>query len=242
MSQTRKLYDIAGVSVRGGRAINEDAYYTCEFGNSCVLAVADGMGGLPYGDIASGIAIDTVRNFSERGVSFFNQEKEIKAFLTKIHETAHERIINESRGEYMGMGTTLTTAFLNRNRLYIANSGDSRAYVIGDGVRFRTTDHTHIQKLVDQGSVPERDARFHPLRNSLYGYVGGNLVVDTYSLELSEYDIVILCTDGFHAHSAGLELLALRDYTQSNHVAQYLVNSVITKSDDNITVVACGFR
>lgn len=238
----KRLYDISGVSIQGSRSRNEDAFYTRDFGNSCILAVADGMGGLPHGNMASGIAIDTVKNFSERGISLFQHETEVKAFLTKIHETAHQRIIDEARGDLFGMGTTLTTAILDKNRLYIANSGDSRAYVVGDGVRFRTTDHTHIQKLVDMGFVSEREARYHPLRNSLYGYIGGNLVVDTYSLELSEYDIVLLCTDGFHAYSAGLELLSIRDYLQSNHIAQSLVNSVITKSDDNITVVAARFR
>ena len=238
----KRLYDISGVSVQGGRSRNEDAFYIRDFGDSCILAVADGMGGLPYGDIASGIAIDTVKNFSEDGLSLFQSEKEVKAFLMKIHETAHQRVIDEAKGDLFGMGTTLTTAVLNRNRLHIANSGDSRAYIVGDGVRFRTTDHTQIQKFVDMGSISEKEARFHPLRNSLYGYIGGNFIVDTYSHELSEYDIVILCTDGFYAYTTGVEFLSLRDYVHSNHIAQFLVNSVIAKSDDNVTVVAAKFR
>ncbi|ADN37380.1 protein serine/threonine phosphatase [Methanolacinia petrolearia DSM 11571] len=238
----KRLYDISGVSVQGRRPKNEDTFYIRDFGDACIFAVADGMGGLPHGDVASGIAIDTVKNFSEEGLSLFQHEKEMKAFLVKIHETAHKRIIDEARGDLFGMGTTLTTAVLNRNRLYIANSGDSRAYVVGDGIRFRTTDHTQIQKLVDAGSISENEARFHPLRNSLYGYVGGNFVVDTYSLELSEYDIVILCTDGFYAYTTGIEFFSLRDYTHSNHIAQSLVNSVIAKSDDNVTVIAARFR
>ena len=154
------------------REVNEDCLLVAP--ETGALAVADGMGGHAAGEVASGIVIDTLREFlgqleapdspaSAGGGSIPEPER-----LRTAIRMANERIFKsiEQREELRGMGTTIVVALVQGDRLTIGSVGDSRAYLLRDGVlRQLTADHSWVQEQVDLGLLSPSEAHRHPFRN-----------------------------------------------------------------------------
>lgn len=159
--------------------------------------LADGMGGYDGGQIASRIAVDSVKRyfladshlpFSEEGLSASIQAAN-RDILQKKEET----------GDYVSMGTTIVLAALSGNTLDWAHVGDSRLYVWHDGsLRQITTDHSFVMELVTEGKISKEAMRTHPRKNEITRAVGiePSLKVDTGHLTLKPDSLILLCTDG----------------------------------------------
>lgn len=145
---------VAGVTCKGRRPENEDSLVIEPLIQGYLLAIADGVGGHHAGEVASGIAVDVLTRHIQSGLhEGFTGDPE--HLLCTGFSLAHRAILDEAVGERQGMGTTLVAALVLGTDLYLAHTGDSRAYLIHDGISFRTRDHSVIQRLVDKDLIPE---------------------------------------------------------------------------------------
>ena len=178
------------------RSSNQDAiYYTTDpVGNLPNLAiVADGMGGHNAGEIASSFTIEEVCRLA-RADDSRNPITIMKQGLYEVNRLLREKA--KEKEEYSGMGTTFVGAVVRDGQLYIANVGDSRLYLIGNGIRQVTVDHSLVQELVRDGKLDPSNARNHPDKNIITRAVGAEqiLVPDFYQVEITEK--ALLCSDG----------------------------------------------
>jgi len=182
----------AAVSDRGLiRSGNQDSVYA----GPRLIAVADGMGGMAAGDLASSIVIGALSVLDEdvpRG--------DLTAALAGAVEDANARIRTtvEENPQMEGMGTTLTGFLFSGSTLGMVHIGDSRAYRLRGGELVQVTkDDTYVQMLVDEGQLSPEDAETHPQRSLLLRALGSNEVEPTFaSLEAVPGDRYLLCSDG----------------------------------------------
>ena len=180
------------------RKLNQDYVFSSEraIGNlPNLFIVADGMGGHKAGEYASKYTVETICNCIER--SF---EKDPMLILQKAIETANTHIRRRASEDVSmeGMGTTVVAATCLGRHLQVANVGDSRLYVVNEGIRQITRDHSLVEEMVRMGGIDREAARNHPDKNIITRAIGANetVEVDFFSVELTEGDIVLLCSDG----------------------------------------------
>jgi protein phosphatase len=200
-----------------------------------VIAVADGMGGAKAGEVAAQMAVEAVAELAPP-VTAADVRAAIERANVAIREVARD---DPSKS---GMGTTLTAAMLGDGRLDVVHVGDSRAYLWRDGaLRQLTDDHSVVAELVRRGSISPEDAETHPHRNVITRALGAEpeVVPDTFSEELHDGDVVLLCSDGLSSYVAGAEIAeALGAGERLDDVAQALVERANAAGGvDNVTVV-----
>lgn len=174
---------------------NEDSCFV----GATVVAVADGLGGHQAGEIASATAIEPVAKLD--GQTFPSPEAARDALVAAIEQSNQAVIDKAVRNDaYWGMGTTLTAAVVGDGWVQLGHVGDSRAYLLRDGVlRQLTNDHTIVAEAVRQGHLTPGEATHHPERSILTRAVGldPNLKVEAPpAVELEAGDQVLLCSDG----------------------------------------------
>src|SRR6266545_201452 len=155
------------------RTNNEDAAYA----GRQLFAVADGIGGLPAGEVASEIAIRGLTALDEQ----FHGAEPLRALRKAVNEANDEiRRVAESDPANDGMGTTVTALLLSGDRFGLLHIGDSRAYLLRDGVLSQLTrDDTYVQALVDQGLLTAEAARNHSQRSLVTRAVHGEHIAPT---------------------------------------------------------------
>ena len=171
----------------------------------CLLAVADGMGGANAGEVASGLAVETLKKcFSapEIADAVITEEK-ASDFLQKSIKTADEVIKSriQEKPETVGMGTTIVVCWILKDKALIAWCGDSRCYVFNpkSGLRALTKDHSYVQELIDKGELTEEEALCHPDSNIITRGLGdfdGEIVPEIISCPTRMGDVFMLCSDG----------------------------------------------
>ncbi|HHT78083.1 MAG TPA: Stp1/IreP family PP2C-type Ser/Thr phosphatase [Clostridiaceae bacterium] len=226
------------------RQNNEDFHAILSVGDSTVFVVADGMGGHAVGEIASRTAVEFALSTLPRELEHDMSVSQIEDVLRETIEKANVRVYLQSldNKEYRGMGTTLTLAVLKDWRLYISHIGDCRVYLMhGSGLERLTVDHTLVQELVDRGSISEKEAQNHPKRHVLVRSLGVNeyMEPDTYSFDISEGDLILLCTDGLYGYvdEAGIRKI-IRKHKDLSACAKQLVDAANDAGGgDNITVI-----
>lgn len=188
----------AGTDIGQRRQVNQDYVYASveAVGNlPNLFVVADGMGGHNAGDYASSCAVhvlvDTVRedaNYDPIKIMRYG----IESANLKILEEAAK---SEAR---KGMGTTMVAATVVGNYVYVANVGDSRLYVIHQGIRQITKDHSLVQEMVRLGEIQEEEAINHPDKNIITRALGvtRSLDVDFFDLEIQPDTMILMCSDG----------------------------------------------
>jgi serine/threonine protein phosphatase PrpC len=182
----------AAVTDRGHvRSSNQD----CLYAGSHLLAVADGMGGMAAGDVASAITIEAMKALD----SPIENEHQMDA-LHQALEVANGRIADTVAADptLQGMGTTLTALLFSGTRAALAHVGDSRAYLLRDGrLNQLTKDDTYVQMLVDQGLIRPEEAGSHPRRAVVTQALQGEPVSPSYVVvEPEPGDRWLLCSDG----------------------------------------------
>ena len=179
------------------RTGNEDNYSLVP--DRGIFIVADGMGGHAAGEVASEMAVDGIARDlgSFRGVSVDEAVGRVTTAIRAANAAIFERTLVEH--DKRGMGTTATVLILHSNRYLIGHVGDSRAYLLREGVLHQLTkDHSYVQEQVDAGYLTPEQARTHPYSNVITRCVGasGDVVPDIFSGTCRVGDLFLLASDG----------------------------------------------
>ena len=213
-----RIYSATDVGQK--RKMNQDYVFASSdpIGNlPNLFVVADGMGGHNAGDYASShavrILVDEIREDAEYNPVKVSRHA-IEAANTEIRNRAQE---DEN---LRGMGTTMVVATIVDQYAYVANVGDSRLYVIQDGIHQITRDHSLVQEMVRMGEITAEEARNHPDKNIITRALGAEKTVDVdfFDMRLEPGSTILMCSDGL-----------------SNMVEDKKMEEIILNSDEDIT-------
>ena len=232
----------------GGRRINQDRHGHWSTAECLLMAVADGLGGHPDGEVAAEIAVRLL------GAAFQREAQPTIAdphvFLFRTIGAAHAAILRE--GERRGLSdtprTVLVACMVQDGVAYWTHIGDSRLYLVRDGrILHRTRDHTVVQELVDSGRIREEAAMSHPERNRLLQCLGGYQVPrpdPPTRARLARNDILLLCSDGFWnplTQRQLLHALMTRELAAAVDELAELAERRAGPTSDNVTVLAMSW-
>lgn len=209
-----------------------------------VAIVADGMGGHRAGDVASGLAVESlVASLQAWNREEGEQDKSVlvREWIRKANGVVFETAsLNE---QYHNMGTTVVLAIIEGKSGWIGHIGDSRAYRYRDGQLSQLTeDHTLVNELTKSGQLSPEEAAYHPRRNVLTRALGTDhdVEVDVLSFEWQPGDRLVLCSDGLSGLVEQVRLLQALEEPDADLEAQadkLIELALDAGGDDNITVV-----
>jgi len=234
-----KAYSITDIGER--RKINQDYVYCCDsqIGNlPNLFIVADGMGGHNAGDYASRFCVE----FFTNRIKESNHPSPISAIEAALRET-NEALLRKAQEQidYEGMGTTFVVATILDNKMYVANIGDSRLYVIGNEIRQITEDHSLVQAMVKSGKLDRDEARQHPNKNIITKALGADTFVepDFFEVDLEEGDTVLMCSDGLTNMLEDEDIInIIKSYDDPQTAADVLVRTANQNGGiDNISII-----
>jgi serine/threonine protein phosphatase PrpC len=232
------------------RAHNED-YFEIDPLHK-LYVVADGMGGHSHGEVASQIAVNSIREFvaksADRDTTWpFGLDEDLARhsnLLKMAVRMAHDHVLRaiSKDGSLYGMGTTVVGLLLSGSVAAVAHVGDSRAYRLRAGrLEQITQDHTWVNEQVVAGFLSREQARSHPLKNVVTRALGGesDVLVDVKELPVEPGDVFLLCSDGLTGMLSDLDI---RDRLASGRSLHEICRTLINDSNarggiDNITVV-----
>ncbi|MDO4517683.1 MAG: Stp1/IreP family PP2C-type Ser/Thr phosphatase [Bacillota bacterium] len=230
------------------RKNNEDACFLMP--NKDVYIVADGVGGNNSGEIASTTAVETIAGFiKEHDIKEMKTPDDIFGLFTEAIDLANKKIYSLGKEEpnYSGMATTIVMAYISDGSAYIANIGDSRAYLFRNNILKRVTkDHTYVNELIDKGLITEHEAETHSQKNVITKALGAEPAIDPdfYKVGLNRGDIMVLCSDGLYgevgeARISDMLKWALIHETKMNDLCSNFVDeAILAGGRDNITVIS----
>lgn len=270
--------DLAALTHRGhSRANNEDHYLAARFGHSLEtlssnitegfvdagfdeigygMVVADGMGGMTAGEVASRTALT---RFVELVVNtrdwFLNVDRQDNLLVATRRMTERFRSIDDELREraqtnrtLLGMGTTLTMALSLGSNLLIGHIGDSRAYLLRNNrLHQLTRDDTLAQALIDARIADPEDAATRAMRHVLTAAIGSTgkpVDPQVQRIHLNHGDQILLCTDGLTGViKDSLIAATLREASSARHACQNLVDFALSAGGfDNVTVVLARYQ
>ena len=223
------------------RKMNQDYVFTSEtpVGNlPNLFIVADGMGGHNAGDYASRYAVETmVREIRAC------KKKEPAAIFAQAVEKANQKLLEKAAGDakLSGMGTTAVLASLDKGCLWTANVGDSRLYVLNDGIRQVTRDHSLVEEMVRMGELEKEEARVHPDKNIITRAIGAfdQVDADIFEVDIGKDDEILLCSDGLTNMIEDAKILEIvkEGKTIEDKVEKLVETANHNGGKDNITVI-----
>lgn len=228
------------------RENNQDYMFASSESDFPIFLVADGMGGHKAGDIASSMAVKSIVEFIDENKDKLKNPDKIKRYIKKAIDQANDEIFIRSLDspEFNGMGTTLTMAYIEDKTLYIGHVGDSRAYLIREGMIIQITDdHTLVNELIRNGSIGKDEAKDHPQRNVITRALGTSYKIksDVFSKDITNKDILILCSDGLTnmiEEDVILRVIEKYDKKDMDNICHILVKLAKENGGkDNITVI-----
>lgn len=276
----QSAYDVGAASNRGARTRNEDAYFVAALQPSMaikgaseairlgrevrgpegalLMIVADGMGGLSRGELASRLAIEGAACFALKNIvhplpqwpSARSPESKsrltVPGLRTQLAQAIDEsdQCVRRCTGGDGEMGSTITLAYIVWPVLYIAHVGDTRAYVLRGGkLKQITRDHTVGQRLHEQAPLePSSEYWRHVLWNSL-GATENVAQAEVTKTVLEPHDRWLLCSDGLYSALSSEELASIMlSHGEAKRCAAALVKAALEKgATDNVTAI-CGAR
>lgn len=215
------------------RQVNEDSKLT----EPPLFAVADGMGGHASGDVASAIAVEVLQ-------SSLQQSDSIADAVHNANKAIFQKAAKDP--DLTGMGTTITAMWADDRSAQIAHVGDSRAYLLRDGQLSRlTTDHTVVNRLVQQGRILPEDADRHPQRSYLERALGVDpeVEVDVHVLDMVPGDRVLLCSDGLFGMIDDdlIQNVMVSEDSPQRAAERLCEEAVHAGGNDNVTTVVVDF-
>jgi serine/threonine protein phosphatase PrpC len=233
--------NVAGLTDVGQKRSNNQDHMLVDEELS-LFVVADGMGGHQGGEVASQIAVHCIQEVIKES---FEKEKGADPYmlLQRAYTVASSRIYKKSQEtpKLKGMGTTAVTALFRNSHLYIANVGDSRAYLIYPPYIWQMTeDHSLLNEQIRAGLVKQENAPFFAAKNVITRSVGFEepVVCDVIEREVQEGDFILLCSDGLSGMVADRRICDVCLTLPFNEVAPRLIEEANRNGgDDNVTVV-----
>jgi len=230
------------------RKENQDCFLVRNYPDSKILVavVCDGMGGAKAGGLASSVASKSFMDFVEDKLNNSSSKTpSYKNILTNACAESNGIVYQYScfDSEYSGMGTTLVGALCLKNKAYVVNIGDSRAYLISKKkISQITTDHSLVEEMVQRGEITRSEARNHPQKNIITNALGieGEIRSDVFEVKIQKGDRLFLCSDGIsNLMSDELLLEESKKYDNPKEFCQAVIEfSLALGSPDNITAVA----
>jgi serine/threonine protein phosphatase PrpC len=226
----------------GGTLLDSVQHARLDVGERGVLlAVSDGMGGAQAGEVASALVVETLTRAMKDGPLDSPRD----ALMTDAIQRAHRAVWETATRESKKMGATLTAVFIHAGTAFIAEVGDSRAYLLRRGDLCQLThDQSMVQLLVDSGVLEADQAAESPIRNIILQAMGNqpNVKVALGQLELRDRDCLVLCSDGLTVHVTDDEI---RDVVLASGRPEIAAKQLIDLANerggkDNITVVVAG--
>src|SRR5256714_9754540 len=212
-----------------------------------ILIVADGVGGAASGALASSIATETVLSELHRWWHKVPKRtpESVEAALKRGIDTANRAIFQKANTapEHHGMGTTTTLALVLDGEAFIAQVGDSRAYLVRKGAAKQLTkDQSFVQRLIDAGRMTAKEAAQSEHRNIILQALGPEekVVTDFYRVKLDTDDYLVLCSDGLSNQVSADDIGRItRTAGRPQEICNALVEEALhTGAPDNVTVVA----
>ncbi|MEY3977662.1 MAG: hypothetical protein RLZZ284_518 [Actinomycetota bacterium] len=221
------------------RQQNEDAFIA----QDDLFVVADGMGGHNAGEVASALAIESMKRAAVGG---FSSQESVVAGVNAANAAIHAASGGQS--DQRGMGTTLAAVIPlpahgdEPQRMVVTNVGDSRVYLWRAGeLKQVSVDHSYVQELLSEGLVTAEEARVHPRRNIVTRALGieGDVNADVWVVPMLVGDRYVVCSDGLVDEVDDAELAGI---VGGNHSAQIVAQQLVDAANsnggrDNITVV-----
>jgi serine/threonine protein phosphatase PrpC len=255
----RHLAICGATDIGASRAENQDTYVIADLrsgdlSNPCnrteiplskqgiLLLVCDGMGGAAAGDLAARIAAEAIKQQLVGAGSAVTESP--GESLKSAVSGANGAVLAEAKAHpaTRGMGTTCTAAIVLPDRLFLAQVGDSRAYLLRDGhLQLLTRDQTMADQLVAAGALRPEDVSRYPYRHVLVQAVGTHSKIEPIKSEvrLRRGDRILLCSDGLHGPVPGREIARILGAgADINHVAHELIQAALAAGGpDNVTVI-----
>ena len=203
-----------------------------------LFIVADGMGGHNAGDFASRCAVETMVDYIEN-----TDETRPIRLLGEAVQAANRAVVEKASSDksMAGMGTTLVACSIAEDCLYLVNIGDSRLYLLDEGIEQITRDHSLVEEMVRAGQLAREDARTHPEKNVITRAVGirSALKADFFDVALNPGDIILLCSDGLTNMVEDGEILTrVKEAKELETAARELVDLANRNGGtDNISVI-----
>lgn len=222
------------------RSANEDDFYIGQDKNLYVLA--DGMGGYAAGDVASQTAVQTTVDML---ATLPCAEESIEKAMRSANGAILQKV--KENPDLSGMGTTLTVLWCTDTTAYWGHVGDSRLYAYTKGKLTQiTTDHSLIQRWVQEGVLTPEEATKHPKRNILTRAIGvdESPLIDTGHFALDTVDRLLLCSDGLHSLVDDETIAAVLGQDKSDEdISEALLQEVYKQgAKDNITIITITLR
>ncbi|MBQ4604015.1 MAG: serine/threonine-protein phosphatase, partial [Clostridia bacterium] len=208
------------------------------------LSVCDGMGGESYGELASGIAVETI---AAHAANVYESGEDFSFAISNCLDDANSRICAEINARGKRMGTTLAAVYAVKGKIICTNIGDTRIYHYSKGVLEQISfDHTHAQTIVDAGEAAQNDIGRIPDAKRLTKHLGVFPEEATLSPNISVIDdvdngdIILLCSDGLTDMLSDEDITAILSTGESSQdVASKLIRSALERGGkDNVTVMA----
>ncbi len=225
------------------RQTNQDSYYACRLDDGAVYAiVCDGMGGAAAGNVASENAVRHISDYLLKSYQSSLDEVELEKLVRNAVVSANIELYDMAvnNAELSGMGTTVVFALVRDGTAIIAHVGDSRIYLVNEGIKQLTRDHSVVQSLIESGKITPEDAKVHPRKNVITRALGAeeNVAVDTAVVNLCDKDSLLLCTDGLSNYIEDSGILEIFKNNNSTDIPKALVDKANGNGGgDNITAV-----
>lgn len=224
------------------RERNEDSFLVDE--SLGLYLVADGMGGHRGGEVASSMAVQTLREFILKSQSD-KRKAPPRQLLSDAYREASFRIYDHSHNinpDLEGMGTTLVAAYWTNRTLFVANVGDSRAYLFSKNKLWQMTeDHSYVNEQIRAGLLAEKDIEKFGAKNVITRSVGfeKEVTCDIVERDLLPGDLVLMCSDGLSGLVEDKRIAEIcGEGDLKTIVAKCISEAKANGGDDNVTVLA----
>lgn len=238
VSQSRGIVQIMNyfaLTQKGmGRSINEDSFVALNNSTGYLFAVADGLGGLKHGDVASNFAASELKKMFQEGLTS----------LESCFKSINEALLLENQKKQWSMATTLSVALVDAKTVLcdIASVGDSRVYIINDTI-WRTQDHTLVQELIDLGVITQDEAFGHPEKHRLTQALGIKNHMDiAQSRKTPQQSTLLLCSDGVSDFVQDRDIATIVRQCKPRIACERLMQTALRNgSSDDITIIIADF-
>jgi len=239
-------YELGQTNRLGNRESNQDRFAAVEGEAGVLLILADGMGGNACGDVAAEMLVAVARN---RFLRHHGPIPHPGTFFTEVIQTAHHAIIQHAEKQALRTppGTTGVLCLVREGRMAWGHVGDSRLYLFRDGRPiYRTTDHSYVEQLYQQGRISRLQQARHPKRNHITQCIGGLSrppeVTLGHGKALEPGDVILLCSDGLWSALEDADLGRLlregEDLEQALEAMATRAEQISYPHSDNISAVA----